>query len=284
MRLRIIFMITALCIPTILFAADASLLLRKSMTNVRSLNSCQYTFESYERINGKMFFTKALFKISADPLRIYMYQFAPDKGIEILYLKGKNSGNARVYPGGFPWKILNLNPYGSLALKNRHHPITHAGFEYTALLIQYPLDKYKSENPRLITIEGSDQVHGADCYKLVLKNPAYQMTTYKTSMGETVLSIASKLKLNYTTIQENNPSITAASGLGTIPANTVLTVPNDYASGMEVFIRKNDLFPVRFKIYDAKGLFEDYSFYDVKPNPAFNDIDFSETNPEYGFD
>lgn len=280
MKPRILLTAAFLLLPAVIFPADPSTLMRQSIANVRSVHNCQYTFESYERFNGKMVYTKASFKIASDPFRVYMYQFAPDKGVELLYVKGANSGNAKINPGGFPWKILNINPTGSLALRNRHHPVTHAGFEYTAALIQYLLDKYKADNSRLITLEGTEQIHGAECHKLVLKNPSYKMVTYKTSEGETALSIAAKLKLNYVTLQDYNPSI---SGPGSVPAGIVLNVPNDYASGMEVFVRKSDLFPVRFRIFDQKGLFEDYLFSDVKINPQFSEKDFSAKNPDYGF-
>jgi outer membrane lipoprotein-sorting protein len=37
------------------------------------------------------------------------------------------------------------------------------------------------------------------------------------------------------------------------------------------------------RIYDSKGLYEEYTFNDVVINQAFKDIDFSADNPKYGF-
>ncbi|HEY1405542.1 MAG TPA: hypothetical protein VF857_02935, partial [Spirochaetota bacterium] len=183
-------------------------------------------------------------------------------------------------PAGFPWTTLNINPEGSVAMRNRHHPITHAGFGYSASLIEYLLDKYKSEGVNLVSVGGSEEEKGMQCYKLILRNPSYKMISYTASEGETTLSIAAKLHINYISILDNNPTV---SGTGYVKGGTVLSVPNDYASGMELLVRKDTLFPVRFKVYDEKGLFEDYSFYDLNTNPVYDEKDFAYDNPAYGF-
>jgi outer membrane lipoprotein-sorting protein len=95
-----------------------------------------------------------------------------------------------------------------------------------------------------------------------------------------VLSIAKKFNLNYFTILENNTHI---KGLGVIKAGTKLTIPNDYASKMEMYIQKDKYYPVYLKIYDHKGLFEEYTFTNIAINPSFKDIEFSPKNPDYGF-
>ena len=68
-----------------------------------------------------------------------------------------------------------------------------------------------------------------------------------------------------------------------IKPGTKVIVPNDYASKMELFINKSQLYPVMLQIYDTKGLFEEFYFKYVKINPSFKDIDFSENNPDYKF-
>jgi outer membrane lipoprotein-sorting protein len=71
--------------------------------------------------------------------------------------------------------------------------------------------------------------------------------------------------------------------LGVIKPGTKITIPNDYAAKMEMYIHKDLYYPVYLKIYDHKGLFEEYTFTNVELNPLFKDIEFSAKNPGYGF-
>ncbi|HEY1407117.1 MAG TPA: DUF1571 domain-containing protein, partial [Spirochaetota bacterium] len=105
--------------------------MKKVIANTKLVRNAFYMFEARERVGGKIYYTKAIFKYASDPFRVYMYQLEPEKGIELLYVKGENGGNLSVNPAGFPWTTLNVNPEGSVAMRNRHHPITHAGFGYS---------------------------------------------------------------------------------------------------------------------------------------------------------
>jgi outer membrane lipoprotein-sorting protein len=106
------------------------------------------------------------------------------------------------------------------------------------------------------------------------------MTLYYTQPNETPISIAKKLKINYYTILENNPGNKASTEF---KPGTRLLVPNDYASRMELYVHVSQLYPVYLKIYDPKGLFEEFTFSNVSLNPLFRSIDFSHKNPEYHF-
>jgi outer membrane lipoprotein-sorting protein len=262
------------------FSQDPISITNQMFANIKSIKSVQYSFDSKERVNGKIIHEASDFKMNMQPFKAYMYQHTPTKGIEVLYLAGANSGKAKINPAAFPWVTLNLDPEGSLMLDKHHHSLFDGGFAYTTSLLEFLLNKYKEQSSKLIINNGLVKMQGADCYYFTLLNPNYRMTSYTVGTGETPLTIAKKLKLNYFCILENNPHI---KGIGKITPGTKLTLPNDYASKMELYIHKNMLYPVYIKIYDLKGLYEEYTFTNVEINPVFKSDVFSADNPQYKF-
>jgi hypothetical protein len=121
---------------------------------------------------------------------------------------------------------------------------------------------------------------GCDCYYLIFTNTNYRLTRYVVGENETPMTIAKKMKLNYFSVLENNPSI---KGLSIITPGTRLILPNDYASKMELYIHKDLSYPVYIKIYDQKGLYEEYTFTKVLINPIFKGDTFSANNKQYNF-
>jgi outer membrane lipoprotein-sorting protein len=261
-------------------AQDPLTISQKMFETVKSFKTLQYSFELKERYYGKIIHEKSNFKIQINPLKIYLYQSFPNNGVECIFVSGKNENKLKVNPNSFPYVNLNLAPEGSLVLEKHHHTIFDGGFVYTTSIIEYLLNKYKSQSTKLITNNGIVNVNGSDCYYLTFVNPGYRLTTYMVKENETPLSIAKKLQINYYSILDNNPSV---KGIGKIKPGTVIIVPNDYASKMELYIHKEKYYPVQLKIYDHKGLYEDYSFLNVIINPKFTDKDFSEDNPAYHF-
>jgi len=260
---------------------DALSITNQMFSTVKSVKTLQYNFESKERLlKGKFHIEKSTFKINIVPFKFYVYQHAPKNGLQCIYISGKNNGKARVNPNAFPWVNLSLDPEGDLMLEDRHHSIFDAGFFYTSSLIEYLLTKYQNQKESLIKYIGTVKLQEAECYYLVFNNPNYKLITYVTQAGETPISIAKKNHLNFYSILENNPSL---KGLNAIKAGTRLMIPNDYASKMELFIHKDKFYPIFLKIYDNKGVYEEFSFQQVIINPVFKEMDFSEKNPAYKF-
>ena len=262
---------------------DAISITDQMFTTVKSVKTIQYTFEAKERLaQGKTHVERSTFKINVSPLQIYVYQHAPKKGLQCLYVAGKNNGKVKINPNSFPWVNLNLEPESELMLQDRHHSIFDAGFTYTSSLIEYLLTKYQTQKESLIKYNGILKLQGVECYYLVFTNPNYKLVTYTTQAKETPLSIAKKNHLNFYSIIENNPSIKIKPNDEFKPG-TKLIIPNDYASKMELFIQKEKYYPVYLKIFDNKGVYEEFYFQQVTINPIFKEIDFSETNPAYKF-
>lgn len=262
------------------FSQDPLEISREMFNAVKSIKSMMYTFDAKERINGKFHEEKLTFKINVNPLKVYVFQHTPKEGMQLLYVTGKNDGKVKVNPGTFPWVVINLQPEGDLMLDNRHHSIYDAGYLYTTSILEYLLQKYPSQQNTLVTLNETVKMHGAECYHLTFTNPNYRLTLYHAQNNETPLSIAKKLHVNYYSILENNNGLKANN---TVKAGTRLIVPNDYASKMELYVNKANMTPVYLKIFDTKGVFEEFTFSNVLLNPPFKEIDFSDKNPSYKF-
>jgi hypothetical protein len=261
-------------------AQDPYTVTQKMFETVKSFKTLQYSFDLKERYYGKIINEKSNFKIQINPLKIYLYQISPNAGVECLFIAGKNDNKLKVNPNSFPWVNLNLDPEGTIALEKHHHSIYDGGFIYTTSVIEYLLNKYKQQYPNLITSNGIVKMAGVECYHFTFVNSGYRLINYTVRDNETPLSIAKKMRINYYSILDNNPSV---KGIGVIKPGTLITIPNDYASKMELYIHKEKFYPVHLKIFDHKGLYEEYTFSNVIINPKFTDLDFSENNPAYNF-
>ena len=260
---------------------DAVSITNQMFSTVKSIKSIQYTFESKERLlGGKVLEEKSNFKITTSPLQIYLYQYAPKNGLQCLYIAGQNSGKVKINPNAFPWVNLNLEPEGKLMLENRHHSLFDAGFTYTISLLEYLVNKYQTQKDPLIKYNGILKLQGVDCYYLTFINPNYKLVTYVTQANETPVSIAKKNHLNFYSIIDNNPSLKPTE---VIKTGTKLLIPNDYASKMELLVHKDKFYPVHIKVFDNKGVYEEFYFKQVIINPSFTETDFSEKNPAYKF-
>jgi outer membrane lipoprotein-sorting protein len=257
---------------------NAEEITKKMISTVKSIKSLSYTSDLKERVNGILKTEKASFKLNVEPFKVYMYMYFPKLGRECLYATGTNNGKAWINCNSFPWVTLSLSPESKIMLEERHHSIFDAGFLYTALTLEYLMNKYPTE--KMITLNGIVSMQGEKCYYITLANPKYKMISYTTQQNETPQSIAEKLKLNFYSILENNPSLDLVD---VIKPGTKLIVPSDYASKMELYVHTDKFYPVYLRVYDNKGLYEEYSFFGVTINAKFTDTDFAKDNPDYGF-
>jgi hypothetical protein len=255
-------------------------LTREMYSKTKQIRTMTYVMATRQRIKGKLTSEKAFFKLQYSPFKLYLKQEIPNNGLQGLYVEGTNENRILINPNGFPWMNLNLDPYGTLMLDGHHHPIFHSGFRHFVSVLEHLSTKYSSTLSTMISYQGTTKINGRDCYHLVLDNPKFKYVEYTVKEGETVLSIAKKLKINYYMIIENNNSI---SGIDKAKAGQVIRVPNDYASKLELWIDKEMMVPVQFKVFDDKGLFEEFTFTNVVINPVFKPEEFTPGYKDYKF-
>jgi outer membrane lipoprotein-sorting protein len=253
-------------------------IIEQMLDSIKNIKTQRYTVKSTERIGGHLLFAQSNIKINTYPKSIYL--FNPEKGIEVLWVSGKNSGNAIVRSGSVPLMNFNLDPYGSLMRKDQHHTIFDLGFQYIGLTIASTIVKAPKEFDKHFLYAGSIKYDNHDCHQIVINYPEYKYIDYVTGKGETVTSIAQKLNTSDFKIRYIND---LSSYFGTIKAGKKLLIPTPYANKAILYIDKKTAIPLSIKVYDEEGLFESYDFTNVVINKPFAENEFSKSYKDYGF-
>src|SRR5438067_437571 len=82
----------------------------KTLKSIKEVKGLKYHLKVIERGKKGFNFYESSVKFNRNPRLIYLYI----KGIEVLWLQGKNDGRALVKPNSFPFFNLNLDPMGNL--------------------------------------------------------------------------------------------------------------------------------------------------------------------------
>jgi outer membrane lipoprotein-sorting protein len=252
----------------------------KMFEKSREVTSMRYILTKKERVNGQLTWSRNLGKLTIDPYRVYMKKLEPDGGMEILFVEGANKNKLLINPNGFPWMNVSLEPHSPHALKNQHHTIYEAGFRYFASIAEYVLNTYGIVAPQTVKLEGSVSWNGMSCYYIVQENPSFRYVDYKVKKGENLLTIAKKNRLNALMIIEKNPHLTSHDQ---VIEGQVIKIPTYYCKRMELYISKQLMLPVLLKIYDDKGLFEEYNYEDLDINSGIPDEEFRKDFEDYNF-
>ncbi len=234
-----------------------------------------------ERFDGDYVEARSRIKMSNHPYRVYLKQIDSENGIELLYSHDSNNGKVLVNPNGFPWINISLDPYGSVIRNNQHHLISDIGFSKFNRVLAHLLKKYEHIGEELTKYEGSESINNRRCHVVEIQNKQYKLTTYTTVEGETTMSVADKFNISEYRIIELNPSVTS---FGSLSSGMTLTIPNDYAPRIKLFIDEQRYIPMRFEVYDETGaLFEAYEYNSVVLNAPFDEKELTTEFPEYGF-
>jgi hypothetical protein len=232
-----------------------------------------------ERIDGALNTQKSFVKWNRAPLKIYTKQLAPKEGVEVLYVKGSHGNMARINPNGFPWVTISLDPYGSTMRKKQHHTLLDSGYDLVVSILEHLFVKYSKDVPTMISSKPDVVWDGNACYVIEFVNSYFKTEKYTVKEGETLLTIAQKFKLSEYKILEENK----LDSYTDVAKGDVLTITNDYANKMTLFIDKVRQIPLVMKVYDEKGLYEQYEYTNVAVDPVFASDEFSEEYDGYNF-
>ncbi|MCE9540140.1 MAG: DUF1571 domain-containing protein [Bacteroidetes bacterium] len=246
------------------------------LESISTIKTMRYNLQCNERIKGKMQHTESQVKLQISPRKLYLSV----KGPEVLWLEGANDGDALVNPGAFPYMNLNLDPYGSLMRKDQHHTIHEMGLHYLAEILKDGIRRAGDKFDRYFVILGEEKYDGRDCYKLSIAFPDYSWNSYKVSNGENITSIARKLHVSEYMILEKNSEV---AWFNDVKPGQIIQVPDAYAKLTILLIDKALLLPVNNKIFDDKGLFETYEYYNLQINPPIAAEEFTKEYKDYKF-
>lgn len=237
-----------------------------------------YTMSQSERIDGKIHNNKIFTKVQESPKKVFIDNIeGANKGVQVLYVQGERDNKALIN------KMfgVKLSPFNGLIRKNQHHTVLESGF---GLLLSSIKDAKKRAEAQgafseVFQLAGTVTFNGKSCYKLVLNDPTFTYVNYTIKSGESLYSIAMKKNICEQLIVEKN----GFGGFGGGKAGSTIKIPTSYAKKTILYIDKATMHPIYQEMHDEKGLFEKYSFANLKVNPGFSSSDFSEDNSAYNF-
>ena len=245
----------------------------KSIANIKTL---RYNLQCTERIKGKMHHTESQVKLQISPRKIYLSL----KGPEVLWIQGTNNGDALVNPAAFPYVNLNLDPMGSLMRNDQHHTIHEMGLQYLSDILVDGVKRAGDQVDKYFVVVGEEKFNNRNCYKLSVAFPDFAWGPYTVKKAENITTIARRLFLSDYMILEHNPQLSSYTN---VKENQVIQIPNAYAKLTLLLIDKELLLPLSNQVYDDKGLFETYEYYNLQLNPPIASEEFTKEYKDYKF-
>lgn len=254
-------------------------IVHKSLKAIKDVKSLKYHLKITERSKkgSKYNFYESAVKFQKKPRQIYLYI----KGIELLWLEGKNNGKAYVKPNSFPYINLNLDPMGDLMRQDQHHTLNEMGYDYLASVIEYAANKMGDKFDETFTLEGEESKNNRQCYKVTINNKDFGYTSYTVGENESITSIARKLYVSEYMIVEKNKKFKDYFDI--LKKGQVIQVPTWYCKTVTMYIDKFYLLPISVKITDDIGLFEEYNYFFLQVNPKFEEAEFTKNYKDYKF-
>ena len=250
----------------------------KSIDNVQTL---RFKLKKQERVDNVMKSGEQDVKFNKTPKKVYTYIQAPNKGVEVLFLEGKNNNHAYVNPNAFPYINVHLDPMGSVMRKGNHHTVNEVGFDYIKGIVNNIADKSVEDFDKIFLTDEEVEFNGKSCYKIIIDYYPFKIIPYIVQEGESLTTIAYKNFLSDFMILELNKA--KVDNYQDVKAGQEILIPTGYARKTILYIDKQTFLPLVQIMYDDKGLFEQYEFYNVILNSKINDEEFSSDNEKYGF-
>ncbi|HDR04387.1 MAG TPA: DUF1571 domain-containing protein [Candidatus Marinimicrobia bacterium] len=267
----ILIIIISISKPLLSDFKDVQKLIAEMIAQTKTVQSITYTTETKERINGEIIKRGGIFKMIVSPPKVYYERHFPEKGAIVIYDSLKLGRKIQVKPHTFPWVPLTLSMDDWLIRKSGHHTPDRAGFGYTVDILVSLLEKY-NENLGTILRLGEMKIYDEKmCQVVHLENPYFQWQSYTVKENESIITIAKERKLSEYMIFERNKGLKNYEYLET---GKIIRIPTDYAAAMDIWIDLKSKLPVKFTVYDDRGLFEEFGYKKIQINIPLTDNDF----------
>ncbi|MEX1094642.1 MAG: DUF1571 domain-containing protein [Planctomycetales bacterium] len=152
------------------------LLLEKGIEKLGKISSYTATLYKQERVDHVLGEGQTVdMKIRHEPFSVYMKWLTGDAGRELLYVEGQNEGDMIVHAGGWKARLvpaLNLDPHGSLAMRESRYPVTMAGLLAAARkMTEYRRSELREERlPVRCEMHFAQKFEDRACYCFVVES------------------------------------------------------------------------------------------------------------------
>jgi len=279
MRLYIILSLTLLHLAAVAQQTPQKIV-SDMLSAIGQVKTLKYKLKKTERIDATYIKGQQDIKYTRTPRRVYTYLYYPNKGVEILWKEGEHKNEAYVNPNAFPYINVRLNPMGSHMRNNNHHTIYEVGFDYIASIVNNIATTNAAEFSSIFKYEGDVKFDDRDCYKLVIDYYPFKFIPYTVKVGENLTEIAKKNFISDYMILKANKGIDTYDDV--VPGQQIL-IPNAYARKTVLYIDKITNLPISQAMFDEKGLYGQYEYYDLIMNSVISDEEFSSDFSKYGF-
>ena len=260
-------------------AQDARGVIKSTTAAISNAKTLEYIMIQEERINGSIYKNTIYTKVNVSPVKVYIDNLEGDnEGKELIYVTGER--NNKVYINVLFG--IALSPFNGKVRKNQHHVIIDSGFGILKKALNEAVKRADAEGrfDEIFTYNGSVTYDGKSCHKVTVTDPTFSYVDYTIKNGESLYSIAINKNVSEQLIIEKNSSL---SSFYSAEDGMVIKIPTSYSKKTILYIDKENNLPIYQEMHDEKGMFEKYEFTDLKVNPSFTDMDFSEDNENYNF-
>lgn len=201
--------------------------------------------------------------VQQKPLNIKLEILKPNEGAVVEYHAGKDKDEAVVTPKKWlPAVKFKRNIHGTL-LRPGHYGINETSLTHIDEIIARIEEGFTQRgiSEKGIRYWGSLQVNGVLCHKIELMDHDYRIVDYTVKHKDDVLKIASRQMVNPYKIRELNPEIKTYFDL---TPGQVIQIPSSFARRCIIYVDVQEFLPRKLEIFDEKGWFERYSFYDIQ--------------------
>lgn len=259
-------------------------ILERSTQATGKSKSCEYLMKGYERIKGKpgLVLNEIFTKVNYSPNKIYAKVLSdPNKGTELLYVKGANNDKIRVNPGKF-LPTLSLAPFSAMLTKDQHHTLLSSGFMLYTRLIKEGMKRADADGRfnDVFKYDGEVTFNQKKCYKITVTDPTFGYITVTTQSNETLYSLTQRLLVPECLVVEKNSFV---KNFESDLSNKQIKVPTSYSKKSTIYIDKETLYPIFQEMSDENGVFERYEYYNLRVNPNFAADEFTEKFSGYAF-
>jgi uncharacterized protein DUF1571 len=265
---------------TLSLAQQTKKIMGDMLVSIHNVQTLRFHLNKTERIEGVLQKAEQDVKFQHSPRKIYTYIHSPNKGVELLWMEGKNDNQVYINPNAFPYVNLNLDPYGSIVRKGNHHTVFEVGFDYIGDIMDHMIKKSGADFEKYFFYQGEVIFDKRPCYKVFIDYKPFTYVNYTIKANENITDIAYRMFVSDYMILKKNPSV---DDYYDVKAGQTIIVPTAYALKTILYIDKETNLPVFQAMYDETGLFSQYEFHGLQLNQKIEDAEFTKEYSKYNF-